>query len=161
MQSIALLGEGDHSRIVLKGCAVADNGVGVQVAEKVTLSAEGCVFHLNGIHINALRGATIAVTGTPNRPVKFSKTRDRLGTHIHDAWTASFADCEFSGEINGCTFQNNGACGIQLMSGQVTRTGNTIESHRIFGVQVHPGAEIVDPGGNILAKNTKKEINYE
>jgi hypothetical protein len=46
------------------------------------------------------------------------------------------------------------------MGGQVALTGNTIDSHSIFGVHAHPGAQIVDTE-NALSGNTKKDINYE
>jgi len=82
---------------------------------------------------------------------------------------SSISDCgtcgvfwhgQASGEVRECKLVRNGPCGIQLMGGQLTCSGNVIEGHEAFGIHVQPSAQLGE-SGNTFSQNAMKDVNHE
>lgn len=190
--TVAVVAEGQGTRLALRRCELSDNTVGVQCVDNANLIVEDSQLQSNGVHMEIYdRGVADVIAS------KFEASDNGVGVSIAQGGKATFSnDCRFYdeaktaianagecnisrctvtdcgtcgiywygkdaiGEIKDSSISGNGPCGIQIMDGQCTVVGNTIESHSAFGIHVQPTATLRE-SANQFSQNSMAEVNHE
>jgi hypothetical protein len=186
----AIIISGRCSKMTMKKCEVTENDIGLAVADQAGCIVEGCQFGFNSRHLELNEGSEVRVIECEFKQSRGgvgvfvdSNARGQFeGCHFLDEAKAGLV-VSGSGEISGCEvvecgvcglfvyekgtcqvsksqFVRNGACGIQIMSGEVSVTDCEIEGHSTFGIHVEQTARLKE-NGNKYTQNSMSDVNYE
>lgn len=120
------------------------NGIGIMVAENGSISIMNC---------KVIDEAKAGIANAGNATI--------TGTNIEDCGTCGiFWYGNASGEITNNEIIRNGSCGIQVMKGRCSITGNTIRGHSAFGIHADKETEI-QSDNNTFSQNSISDLNNE
>ncbi|OHT10764.1 hypothetical protein TRFO_19903 [Tritrichomonas foetus] len=188
--NVAVEADGNESRVEIQKCELVQNGTAVQVNDGASAEINDTKLFDNGTHleisayakVNA-RGSTfqqsrngigVAIAANGSANIDDCKINDEAKAGIANAGTlnitgTSISECgtcgvfwhgEANGSISNSEILRNGPCGIQMMKGSCTISGNTIEGHTAFGVHVDKEASLTN-AGNTFSQNTISDVNNE
>ena len=160
----------DGASLVVEDSHMQANDVHMEIYDRGTADVVASKFEQSGNGI----GVSVAQGGKANF-TNDCRFYDEAKTAIANCGECNISRCsvsdcgtcgiywygkEATGEIKDSSISGNGPCGIQIMDGQVTCTGNTIESHTAFGIHVQPTATLRE-NANQFSQNSMADVNHE